>query len=181
MSNEVRIAISGKSGCGNSTVSRIIAREMGLTLVNYTFHTIAEELEMDFQEFCKLAEEDPKWDYQVDEKQVEMAQKGSSVLGSRLAIWMLKDADLKVYLYASSEVRARRIQRREGGDIEQKKRETEERDSRDHQRYLKLYNLDNDNYRFADLIINTDSLTPDQISHIIMEAAKIKLKLPESE
>lgn len=177
MSNEIRIAISGKSGCGNSTVSRLIAEEMGYSLVNYTFHSIADELGMDFLEFCRMAEEDPKWDYQVDERQVEMAMKGSTVLGSRLAIWMLKEADLKVYLYASPEVRSRRILKREGGDFSQKMRETRERDARDHGRYMRLYNLDNDEYRFADLIINTDDLSPEQISRIIMETAKIKLDL----
>ncbi len=52
------------------------------------------------------------------------------VLGSRLAIWVLKEADLKVYLTASSEVRARRIQVREGGSLEQRLDETMRRDAR---------------------------------------------------
>ena len=30
MLNEVRVAISGKSGCGNTTVSRLVAQDLGL-------------------------------------------------------------------------------------------------------------------------------------------------------
>lgn len=170
MSNDFRIAISGKSGCGNTTVSRLTAEKLGVSLVNYTFHNIAEEKGMDFQEFCKMAEEDPQWDYLVDKKQVELSMKSSTVLGSRLAIWMLKEADLKVYLYASARVRAQRIHKREGGDLNVKVRETEARDARDHGRYKRLYNIDNDDYRFADIVINVDRLNPEQISNIIISA-----------
>jgi len=174
MSSKQRIAISGKSGCGNSTVSKLVADKLGYKMVNYTFHNIAEEQNMDFLEFCKMAESDPKWDYMVDEKQVEMAMADSSVLGSRLAIWMLKEADLKVYLYASPEVRAQRIHKREQGSLQQKMKETEERDERDSARYMRLYELDNNYYSFADLILNTDNLNPEQISNIIITALKEK-------
>jgi cytidylate kinase len=37
----IKIAISGKSGCGNSTVSRIVANRLGLRLVNYTVRALA--------------------------------------------------------------------------------------------------------------------------------------------
>ena len=175
MSNKaIRIAISGKSGCGNTTVSTLLAEKMGLKLVNYTFHSIAEETGIPFGEICRQAEKDPKWDYQVDENQVRMAMESGSVLGSRLAVWMLKEADLKVFLTASPEIRAARIHRREGGAPEERLLETVNRDKRDHRRYRKLYNIDNDNYDFVDLIINTDNLDPEQISEIIQAAAKVK-------
>jgi len=174
MSNKVRIAISGKSGCGNTTVSKLVSETLGYQLVNYTFHNIAEEMQMDFHEFCQMAEKDPKWDHLVDEKQVELAMSESSVLGSRLAIWMLKEADLKVYLYASAEVRAGRIHKREGGSMEQKIQETEARDARDRARYIRLYDIDNDDFNFADLVINVDDFTPPQICRIILAALEEK-------
>jgi len=40
---DIRIAISGKSGCGNSTVSRIVATRLGLRVVNYTFKDLARD------------------------------------------------------------------------------------------------------------------------------------------
>lgn len=170
MSNKVRIAISGRSGCGNTTVTRILAKKFSFKMVNYTFRNIAEEKGMDFHEFCKMAENDSKWDRYVDEKQVKLAMEDDSILGSRLAIWMLKEADLKVFLTASPDIRASRIHQREGGSFQERMGETEERDARDHARYLKLYEIDNNEYSFADLIINTDRMNPEQIAEIISAA-----------
>jgi len=86
MLSDIRIAISGKSGCGNTTVSSLVAQELGLTLINYTFRNMAQERGMEFKEFCGLAERDLSIDRMLDEKQVELASGGSCVLGSRLAI-----------------------------------------------------------------------------------------------
>ena len=172
MKQDMIIAISGKSGCGNSTVSRLVADRLDLKLINYTFHTMAEEENIPFKKLCEMAEEDPKWDLKLDRKQVELAKEGHCVLGSRLAIWLCKDADLTVYLEASLEERARRIQKREGGRYEEVLEETAERDRRDHQRYMKLYNLDNNNFDFVDLIIKTDDMKPEEIAERIEEEAR---------
>ncbi len=156
MSNSLKIAISGKSGCGNSTVSRIVADRLSLRFINYTFRSMAQERNMSFVEFSRLAEEDTSYDRHLDRKQVEMASLGDCVLGSRLAIWILKDADLRVYLTASMDVRARRIAKREGKTFEQVLAETTDRDRRDRARYLRLYGIDNDVFAFADLVVDTE-------------------------
>ena len=144
--SEIKIAVSGKSGCGNSTVSRLLAEKLGLKLINYTFHNMAEEAGIPFEEFCRRAENDPSFDYALDDKQLRLAQNGGVVLGSRLAVWLLKDADLKVYLYAPAEIRSGRIHSREGGCPREKAAETEARDARDSARYRRLYNIDNNDY-----------------------------------
>ena len=156
MSNSYRIAISGKSGCGNSTVSRIVSERLNLRLINYTFHDIARERGVPFEEVWMLAQKDPQYDLKLDEMQVRMASEGNCVLGSRLAIWLLEDADLKVYLDAPLEVRAERIAKREGKPYRDTLKETMERDRRDRERYIKLYSIDIDDFAFADLVINTE-------------------------
>ncbi|RKX82306.1 MAG: cytidylate kinase [Spirochaetes bacterium] len=156
MSNSYRIAISGKSGCGNSSVSRIVSERLNLRLINYTFHDIARERGVAFEEICMLAEKDPQYDLKLDKRQVQMASGGNCVLGSRLAIWLLEDADLKVYLDAPVEVRALRIAKREKTPYEETLKKTINRDRRDRERYLKLYGIDIDDFNFADLIINTE-------------------------
>jgi len=153
MSSEVRIAVSGKSGCGNTTVSRLLAERLGVRLINYTFHDMAKERGIPFEQLCLLAENDSQYDRYLDRRQVELALEGSCVLASRLAIWLLERADLKVYLYASAKVRARRIARREGTQWRQSLQDIELRDSRDRNRYLKLYGMDIDNYDFADPVV----------------------------
>lgn len=168
--SKIKIAVSGKSGCGNSTVSRLLADKLGLKLINYTFHNMAEEAGIPFGEFCRKAESDPSYDYALDEKQIRLASEGGVVLGSRLAVWLLKDADLKVYLYAPAAVRASRVHNREGGCAKERAAETEARDERDSNRYRRLYNIDNNDYAFCDLIIDTSDKNPEQIVAEIIEA-----------
>lgn len=165
----LRIAVSGKSGCGNTTVSTMLAERLGVTLINYTFRQLAQERGMTLAEVIERAKTDDSFDVAVDTHQVELAMQGSCVLGSRLAIWMLKEADVKVYLVASDDTRAKRILNREGGDLEEIKRFTAFRDSQDSARYMRLYKIDNSEYEFADLKIDTATRTPEMIVDLILD------------
>ena len=166
------IAISGKSGCGNTTVSTKLAERLGLTLVNYTFRNLAADTGREFKEICQAAKTDFSYDKIIDSHQVELARKGNCVLGSRLAIWMVDFADLKVFLEASIETRAKRIVLREGGTFQQRYDETAARDESDTGRYKVLYGIDNNQHDFADLIIDTALYTPDQIVDLIVAEVK---------
>jgi cytidylate kinase len=169
---DITIAVSGKSGCGNTTISKLIAERLGLRFINFTFRSLAAEKGINLKEVLALAAVDDFWDREVDRRQVELAREnGGSVLGSRLAIWMLEDADLKVFLTAKPEVRAARIVKREGGNLDEVAAFTAERDLQDHNRYLRIYNIDNNNYGFADVVINTDNIEPGEIAEMIIEAA----------
>jgi cytidylate kinase len=171
----IKIAISGNSGCGNTTISKIVADRLGLQFINFTFRILAKEKGISLEEVLEKAAKDDWWDREVDSRQVQLAREsGGCVLGSRLAIWMLEEADLKVYLRASPETRAKRIVKREDGDIEAVATFTAERDRQEHARYIRIYNINNENYQFADLIIDTENLNPDAIATLIIaEAEKI--------
>jgi cytidylate kinase len=168
MKENLRIAVSGKSGCGNTTVSKILAEQLGLNFINFTFRSLAAEKGISLKEVLSLAAKDDWWDKEVDRCQLELARKdGGCVLGSRLAIWMLKEADLKVYLRAKSETRAARILQREGGSLADITAFTNERDRQDNERYKRIYEIDNDDYYFADIVIDTDTIDPLQIAELI--------------
>ena len=151
----MRIAISGKSGCGNSTVSRLVADRLGLRLINYTFKNLAAEYGIDFAELHARAAGDFSIDRTLDRRQLAAAAGGACVLASRLAIWLLADAELKVYLTAPPDVRARRIARREQTAFDAAQFDTGRRDANDRQRYLELYRIDIDDAEPADLVIDT--------------------------
>lgn len=172
LNKDVRVAISGKSGCGNTTVSTLLAEKLGVKLINYTFRQLAAEKGLTLAQVIENAKTDDSYDIFVDNHQVELAKAEPCVLGSRLAIWMLKEADLKVYLFASDETRANRILNREGGDLQKIKDFTAMRDSEDTRRYKKIYNIDNNDYSFSDLIIDTANYNPEQIVDIIVEELK---------
>jgi cytidylate kinase len=166
-----RIAISGKSGCGNSTVSRIVARRLGLRVINYTFKDLARDRGVSFDEICRLAESDSQYDLTIDRMQVELARADGFVLGSRLAIWLLRDHAFTVYLHASLATRASRIARREGMDPATAFQETEARDRRDHDRYQRLYGWDVDRFEFAGLTADAESLSQEQVAETIVAHA----------
>ncbi len=117
-----------------------------------------------------MAETDDSYDFEIDRRQVEMALSHKDcVLGSRLAVWMLKQADLKVYLTATSEERARRITEREGGPFEKRLEQTRNRDANDSARYMRLYQIDNSDMSIADLVIDTTDKQPEQVAEIIVK------------
>jgi len=167
----LRVAISGKSGCGNTTVSRLVAERLGLRMVNYTFKNLARERGVTFEDICILAETDPQYDLTIDRMQVKLAEEGQCVLGSRLAIWLLREIAFTVYLRAPLDVRAGRIAQREGKDLATALRETEARDMRDHDRYSRLYGYDVNNYEFAALVVEADKLSQDDVAREIVEHA----------
>ena len=177
----LRIAISGKSGCGNTTVSSLLSEKLGIRLINYTFRQLAAEKGLTLAQVIENAKIDDSYDVYVDTHQVELAMEGNCVLGSRLAIWMLKKADLKIYLYAAEETRAHRIFNREGGKIEDIVSFTSMRDSEDSRRYKKLYGIDNNDYSFADLVIDTAKYSPEQIVDLIVDEALKRSLVKETE
>ena len=174
----MRIAISSKSGCGNTTVSTLLSEKLGYPMVNFTFRQMAQERGVDFWTFCRMAEDDYDIDRELDRRQVEMAmEQKDCILASRLAIWMLKEADLKVYLTATAETRAKRIYTREGGSLEERYKETVRRDENDTNRYKTIYGIDNSKpEEYADLIIATDDKTPDEIVSLIIKEVEKKTR-----
>ena len=174
----MRIAISSKSGCGNTTVSTLLSEKLGYPMVNFTFRQMAQERGVDFWTFCRMAEDDYDIDRELDRRQVEMAmEQKDCILASRLAIWMLKEADLKVYLTATAETRAKRIYTREGGSLEERYKETVRRDENDTNRYKTIYGIDNSKpEECADLIIATDDKTPEEIVSLIIKEVEKKTR-----
>ncbi len=169
----MRIAISGKSGCGNTTVSTMVSEALGFEMINFTFRTLAEEKGLDFWKLCELAEKSDVHDLEVDRRQVEMALATQDcVLGSRLAIWMLKEADLKVYLTATTEERAKRVLKREGGTFSERLAQTNKRDKNDSARYKRLYGINNSDTSIADMVIDTTDLEPQEVAALIIAEVK---------
>ncbi|MDX9826570.1 MAG: cytidylate kinase family protein [Spirochaetia bacterium] len=168
------IAISGKSGCGNTTVSRLVAEMLGRKFINYTFRKLAVEEGLSLAEILALAKEDPSWDRLLDSRQVELAHREDCVIGSRLAMWLLADADLRVYLKASPQVRVDRIFFREGGDRTEIARFTAARDIDDQRRYKEIYGIDTEDLSCANLVIDTELWEAEAIADLIVKAFRAR-------
>ena len=168
------IAISGKSGCGNTTVSRTVAELLGLRFINYTFRSLAQERGMSLEQVIEAADGDPAWDRILDSRQVELAKEEDCVVGSRLAIWMIPEAALRVYLKAGIETRIARIHLREGGSREDIAAFTALRDEKDRRRYRETYGIDTDDLARANLVIDAELWDARQIAAIIAQAYMLR-------
>ncbi|MFH0836297.1 MAG: cytidylate kinase family protein [Candidatus Micrarchaeota archaeon] len=182
----MRVAISGLSGCGNSTVSKLVAEKTGFPRFNYTFHDLARDLGEEFMDFHAKAASNPGIDLELDRKQQAFINENKHcVVGTRLAVWM-DDAkllekiggervklDFKVWLDAPLEERARRVAEREGGSQDEAQAEVIARDLDNALRYKKLYGIDVSKHGFVDLAINSEELTAEEVSQrIVIELDK---------
>jgi len=167
----LKIAISGMSGCGNSTVSGLVGEKLGLTVINYTKRNLAEEAKMPFDEWYARHGNDKKYDFMLESKQIELAGE-NTVTGTRLACACI-EADLKVWLHASPKTRAKRIAERENKDPAEVLKAVKERDKNDAKHYKAIYRIDIKKHEeFVDLVINTERYSAEEVVEIICGASK---------
>ena len=171
---ELVITISGKSGCGNSTVSRMVAERLGLRHINFTLRDLARERGLSFEQLWERANYDQSVDHDLDRRLMELAADGGCVLGTRLAIWLIEDRDLSVYLEATQQTRAARIASREVMSYGAALTATDQRDRRDRNRYLRLYDIDIDDASQADLVVDTEELDEHAVVGKIVEALRAR-------
>jgi predicted cytidylate kinase len=136
---------------------------------------MAKEHGLSLAEFGRLAEREPRYDIELDQRMVRLAEeKEDIILEGRLVAQMLTRHHipaLRVYLDASLEVRVDRVVEREGKVRELARAELEEREASEASRYLRYYGIDIRDRGVYDLIVDTGELRPEQIVDRIVAAA----------
>ncbi len=160
----VTIAISGPIGVGKSTIAQGLARALGLECISAgsVFREIARRRGISLVDVNRLAESDPAIDRDLDRLQAEQARAGPCVVESRLAGWMV-EADLRVWLDASVEVRAARAAARDGTGVEEARRELLAREGSEWSRYRSLYGIDITDRKPFHVVIDTSRWDADAI------------------
>jgi len=130
---------------------------------------LSQKMEIPLTTILERSKSIPDFDYAVDKEQLRQAKKGKCVVGSRLAAWLLKDLAFTVYLEAEINERVKNIIRREGGVDSEVYKLTQDRDCNDRARFFNLYEIDNNDYRFVDLIVKTANRSVEEIAQIIIE------------
>ncbi len=169
----MRIAISGLSGCGNTTACNNVGKALGLKTINYTLRNAADETGFTLADVQKLAASNAEIDYALDSKLARLADsEDNCIVGTRLAGWLI-DSDLSVWLHASLATRAGRIASRETRSLQEVMKETENRDQMNIDRFKKFYGVDTLKHDHFDLVVNTERLTQQQVAALIAAAAKL--------
>ncbi|MEA3487799.1 MAG: cytidylate kinase family protein, partial [Euryarchaeota archaeon] len=112
----MRLTISGLPGSGTTTVAKLLSKELSLELISAgaVFRQMAAEKNLPLEQFSGMAEANCDFDRVIDERQREEAMKSeNAIVEGRLSGFIVPDADLKIWLKAPVEIRAKRITVRE--------------------------------------------------------------------
>ena len=154
----MRVTISGLPGSGTTTVAKLLSEELSVELISAgeLFRQIAKEKKLPLEHFNKLAETNDDFDRQIDERQAEEAMKRENVIvEGRLSGFFVPDADLKIWLKAPVEVRARRIAGREKIAYEEALSAMKSRERSENNRYEQYYGINLDDFSIYDLVIDS--------------------------
>jgi len=170
------ICVSGLTACGKNTVGKYVAEALGLRIVDPTFKDLAAKEKISLMEFQKKAanSKNGEIDRKFDDELRRQAQAGNCVITTWLAPWMVKNADFRVWLAASGEVRAKRLIGREGMGEQEALMHIQARDADNVSRYKKVYGIDITNHEIFDLEINVEKIGAKEVAEQIVKAVREK-------
>jgi predicted cytidylate kinase len=134
------------------------------------------ERKLDLETFGRLAEEDETIDKELDERMLALAKANENiVLEGRLSGPILKGRKVSVfaaYIDATEQVRADRIARREGKDVQLVLREMLLRERSERKRYMAYYGIDPSDRSIYDLWLDSSNMPAEKIADTVVERAK---------
>jgi len=166
----MKITISGLPGSGTTTTGRLLSEKLGIPFYSAgeIFRKMAREKNMTIEQFSEYARKNEEVDRLIDSTQREIAGKiREGVIEGRLSGWMVRDATLRVWLYADEKTRYERISMREGRKFEEVARVTRIREKSERERYRKFYGIDIDDMSIYHLILNSERFSPHEMVRII--------------
>ena len=185
----MKIILGGIPGSGKGTIAKLLAKKYNLKIysIGNIRRNIAKSKGLTIEQLNELDENQSDYsktsDKQVDDFQKNLSNKENNfVIDGRLSAIFIPNADLKIYLDANLDERAKRILQHKRpeesfSDIEETKKKILERQVSDAKRYKQIYGIeDYTNKKYYDLIINTTNKTPKEIFEIIEKIIKKEKK-----
>jgi cytidylate kinase len=169
----VRLTIAGDIGSGKSTIAKRIAELVGVQPLSTGSiqRKLAQTRGLTVLGLNKLAEADPSIDKEIDQYLVSLPA-GDLVVESRMA-WHFVPETLKVYLYISDREAARRVAGAERSDenygsIADSMEPILARRRSEIARFQKYYNVDIDDLRNYDIVVDTTFASVDTIARLLV-------------
>ena len=169
------ITLGGLAGTGTTTTAELLSEKLDIPYISAgsVFRDMANEKGMSVLEFSEFAEGNDDIDKEIDRRQAELAKSSDNlIVEGRLSAHFV-DADLKLWLVTPLDVRSGRIAERESKSVDVAKNEIIIREKSEALRYHDIHNIDINNLDIYDLIINTDTFDPEQVTGIILTILKV--------
>lgn len=159
----LKVTISGPPGSGTSTLVSRIASSRGWSSLNGgdVFREEARTRGLTVEQLSSDAKEDLDVDRSLDSllQQRMSSHDSPEIIESRLSGWWAYKNSLnclRVWINVSERERAKRIQKREGGDFGDCLRKSQNRQRDDMERYSILYGINLDDMSPYNLVVDAD-------------------------
>ena len=183
--SKIVICISGFAGSGKSTLGRKLAEALSLRYVSGGDGLKMLAVERGYkpggeewwetEEGFKFLEErlrNPDFDKEVDQKLLELAEKGGVVIDSWTLPWLYKNG-FNIWLKARPEVRARRLSKRSNVSFEEALEMLKNRDRESTELYRRLYGIRlGEDFEPFHLVLDTSNLDENAVFKIVLTAVK---------
>lgn len=171
-----KITVSGKPGTGTSTLCKLLEQRTGWPYVyaGQLFRDEAARRNLSLAAFGALCEEDATVDKALDHQQEGLLEEEEHlILEGRLSGWLAARAGadaLRVQIICEENERIRRIVERDGGDSEEQRQKTLEREASEHARYQSYYDVDPNDSGHYQLVLDSTNTAPEALVDAILTA-----------
>lgn len=170
----MRVTVSGLPGSGTTSLTYYIADMVGYKVISAgeVFRDLAKERSMTLAEFGAYCEGDASIDRMIDECQHrKVLERDDIIAEGRLSGFMIPEADLKIWLKASSKCRVSRIlDRDQFSDIAAAHQATLDREASEAHRYCQYYEIDINSMDPYHLVLDTELFSVEQLGKIVSSA-----------
>lgn len=165
------VTITGLPGSGKTSVAKELAKH--LHLKHYSmgdiFRAIAKKRKVSV---LTLTKQGKLADY-LDREQQRIAKKNKNcIIDSRLGAYLIKNSNVRIYIYATLKTRVNRIAKRDKMSYKKALHETLSRERQELNHYRKEYNIDYRYKKLYNIVINTEGLSVEETTRKIITKIK---------
>jgi CMP/dCMP kinase len=179
-----KITITGDLGSGKSAVSKILCARTGYNYIStgQIQRKLALEMGIDTLEMNRLADTDPSIDERIDGIFIALGDDPKPyVVDSRMA-WFFLPNSFKIYLQTDLQISAARIlndpdrNSEQYETMEEAMKKIKARKESENARFLTKYNADCGNMHNFNVVINTNTRSPEMVAELILNFLTLQVE-----